>query len=155
MDGVVQLIGSKSKPQHGRPITKRQSCHLRPPLKVTIADRLDFFSYCLSLQWQLIPFTAFSLLLFLCHLNLFLLLSQTSTLLHTLRTFHHFYFTLALSHSTIFSCLIHYFACPFLSTSFCISLTSLSQSFALSPAVSSLFFYLVLQYSLSWLSLCL
>lgn len=79
MDGVLQLIGSKSKPQHGRPITKRESCQLRPPLKVTIAiaDGLNLFSYCLSLP-HLIPFTAFSLL-FLCHLNLNGSLSSTFT----------------------------------------------------------------------------
>lgn len=45
---------------------------------------------------------AFSSPLFLCHLNLFLLLSQLFTLLHTLHTFQHFYFTLALSYATSF-----------------------------------------------------
>lgn len=50
---------------------------------------------------------------FLGSLNLFLLLCQFS-----LHSFQRFYFTQAFSYF-IFFCLIHYFACPFLPTSFC------------------------------------
>lgn len=81
MDGVPQLIGSKSKPQHGRPITKRESCQLGPTLKVTgvAADRRNVFSYRQSLWPQLTPSTDFSPLPFLRHLNLNRLLSSTFT----------------------------------------------------------------------------
>lgn len=38
MDGVLQLIGSTSKPRGGEPIRERRSCHLTSPFKVTIGS---------------------------------------------------------------------------------------------------------------------
>jgi len=127
MDGVPQLIGSKSKPQHGRPITKRESCQLGPTLKVTgaAADRRNVFSCRQSLWPQLTPSTDFSPLPFLRHLNLNRLLSSTFTS-------HGLFLTPHLPLLNPLLCLPFSLHPPSVSPS-----TSLSQSSALSPAVSS------------------
>lgn len=122
MDGVLQLIGFKSNPHHEWPIRKRESCHLRPQLKVTIADGVEF-------------------LLLLCvsslTVNAFHCLSPTISIVPSLICTPHFS-SLLLHHWLFLMLHLSMFNPPLLlpffsSTSFALYLTSLSQSFTLFP----------------------
>lgn len=156
MDGVLQLIGSKSKLQHGRPITKLET--LSPKTSAQ-----GYHCNCGRTEFVLLlSVSSVTVNTFHCFLSssvplpsksLSPAISNVHSRTHTLHTFHHFYFTLAFSHSTISLCLIHYFACPFLSTSFCppsVSLSHITISVIRPlPSCPISFFCLALQYSLS------
>lgn len=115
MDGILQLIGSKSKLPQWTANQKVRKLSRKTPAQGYPCNcgqsEFVFFLSCSSLTVDTFccflstsappPLKSFSPAI-----------SIVLSLSHRLCTLHHFYITLTLSFCSVFLCLIHYFGCP-------------------------------------------